>query len=56
MESILNGAFADILSYGTPLYNVKNYRDPGSIGIWNAANTRYIRSSLAVRFPLRSGS
>ncbi len=28
--SILNGAFADILSYGTPLYNVKNY----SVGYW----------------------
>jgi len=28
--SILNGAFADILSYGTPLYNFKNY----SVGYW----------------------
>jgi NmrA-like family len=28
--SILNGAFADILSYGTPVYNVKNY----SVGYW----------------------
>ena len=28
--SIMNGAFADILSYGTPLYNVKDY----SIGYW----------------------
>jgi hypothetical protein len=28
--SILNGAFADILSYGTPLYDVKNY----SVGYW----------------------
>ncbi|MBD2093314.1 NmrA family NAD(P)-binding protein [Microcoleus sp. FACHB-1515] len=28
--SILNGAFADILSYGTPLYSVKNY----SVGYW----------------------
>ncbi len=28
--SILNGAFADILSYGTPLYNLKNY----SVGYW----------------------
>jgi uncharacterized protein YbjT (DUF2867 family) len=28
--SILNGAFADILSYGTPLYNVKN----SSVGYW----------------------
>jgi NmrA-like family len=28
--SILNGAFADILSYGTPLYNVKNH----SVGYW----------------------
>lgn len=28
--SILNGAFADILSYGTPLYNVRNY----SVGYW----------------------
>lgn len=28
--SILNGAFADILSYSTPLYDVKNY----SIGYW----------------------
>jgi hypothetical protein len=28
--SIMNGAFADILSYGTPVYNVKNY----SVGYW----------------------
>jgi NmrA-like family len=28
--SILNGAFADILGYGTPLYDVKNY----SVGYW----------------------
>ena len=28
--SILNGAFADILSYNTPLYDVKNY----SVGYW----------------------
>lgn len=28
--SILNGAFADILSYGTPLYNFKNY----SVSYW----------------------
>ncbi len=28
--SILNGAFADILSYDTPLYNVKSY----SVGYW----------------------
>jgi NmrA-like family len=28
--SILNGAFADILGYGTPVYNVKNY----SVGYW----------------------
>jgi hypothetical protein len=28
--SILNGAFADILGYGTPIYNVKNY----SVGYW----------------------
>jgi hypothetical protein len=28
--SILNRAFADILSYGTPLYDVKNY----SVGYW----------------------
>jgi hypothetical protein len=28
--SIMNGAFADILSYGTPLYDVKNY----SVGYW----------------------
>ncbi len=30
--SILNGAFADILSYNTPLYDVKNY----SVGYWGA--------------------
>lgn len=30
VTSILNGAFADILSYGTPLYDVKNY----SVGYW----------------------
>ena len=28
--SIMNGAFTDILSYGTPVYNVKNY----SVGYW----------------------
>jgi NmrA-like family len=28
--SIMNGAFADILGYGTPVYNVKNY----SVGYW----------------------
>ena len=28
--SIMNGAFADILSYGTPVYNVENY----SVGYW----------------------
>jgi NmrA-like family len=28
--SIMNGAFADILSYGTPLYSVKNH----SVGYW----------------------
>jgi NmrA-like family len=28
--SILNGAFADIFAYGTPLYNFKNY----SVGYW----------------------
>jgi NmrA-like family len=28
--SIMNGAFADILSYNTPLYDVKNY----SVGYW----------------------
>jgi hypothetical protein len=28
--SILNGAFTDILGYGTPLYDVKNY----SVGYW----------------------
>jgi NmrA-like family len=28
--SILNGAFTDILGYGTPLYNAKNY----SVGYW----------------------
>jgi hypothetical protein len=28
--SIMNGAFADILGYGTPVYNAKNY----SVGYW----------------------
>lgn len=30
LTSIMNGAFADILSYGTPLYDFKNY----TVGYW----------------------